>query len=275
MHPEPLPRSWRRSSRSRLLRVCPRRHRAANRGENGPCVVPHAAALQPPRLSQSRVVERAPDRAGECSGVCRVTGAGEAASQACSHVCVCRCPRAGWVFPRRWAGRGGGARGQGVPLHLAGLVMMRAEKSKRFLLIFRRVLTSSSSSLTWIVRCSWSPTRFCHRKTQQKSVRHVALTSGEWRLVLPPTAANPKPFRPLPPPSPTQTAAPPVYTINKFEGSFLPVSNLRRALRTGSAEERTPQGVRTRRTRFPHLGAALTFSLVEYICAYIFSAFSK
>lgn len=180
MHPEPLPRSWRRSSRSRLLRVCPRRHRAANRGENGPCVVPHAAALQPPRLSQSRVVERAPDRAGECSGVCRVTGAGEAASQACSHVCVCRCPRAGWVFPRRWAGRGGGARGQGVPLHLAGLVMMRAEKSKRFLLIFRRVLTSSSSSLTWIVRCSWSPTRFCHRKTQQK--KRQARGAHLWRV---------------------------------------------------------------------------------------------
>lgn len=65
---------------------------------------------------------------------------------------------AGWlVLPQ---GEAEGCEGRGSPPHLAGLVMMRAEKSKRFLLIFRRVLTSSSSSLTWIVRCSWSPTRF-------------------------------------------------------------------------------------------------------------------
>lgn len=71
----------------------------------------------------------------------------------------------GWLFfPRSWAERGRGGEGWGLPPHLAGLVMMRAEKSKRFLLIFRRVLTSSSSSLTWIVRCSWSPIRFCGRK---------------------------------------------------------------------------------------------------------------
>lgn len=127
-----------------------------------------------------------------------------------------------------------------MPLHLAGLVMMRAEKSKRFLLIFRRVLTSSSSSLTWIVRCSWSPIRFCDRKTQRKSVRRPGLTAGDWRLVLPSTAASPKPFRPLPLPSPTQTSAPPAYTISKFWGSFLPIPNLHRAPRTGSTEERTP-----------------------------------
>lgn len=91
-----------------------------------------------------------------------LTGAGEDAS----HVClpIYTCPWAGCSSPgagQREAEGGGGCRkGWGSPPHLAGLVMMRAEKSKRFLLIFRRVLTSSSSSLTWIVRCSWSPIRF-------------------------------------------------------------------------------------------------------------------
>lgn len=113
------------------------------------------------------------------------------------------------LVPRARRGRGGG-RGQRLPLHLAGLVMMRAEKSKRFLLIFRRVLTSSSSSLTWIVRCSWSPTRFCDRETRQGSIRHPGLAAGKWRLH-PPNPLVLSLFHLLPPAAPSE-----------FQGSLLP-----------------------------------------------------
>lgn len=75
-------------------------------------------------------------------------------------------------------------RGRGEPLHLAGLVMMRVEKSKRSLLIFRRLLTSSSSSLTWIVRCSWSPTRFCDTKMQQTSGQGLSCDRNRLLLLL-------------------------------------------------------------------------------------------
>lgn len=51
--------------------------------------------------------------------------------------------------------------------HLGGLVMMWLEKSKRSLLIFRKVFTSSSSSVTRIFSCSWSPKEFWREKTQQ------------------------------------------------------------------------------------------------------------
>lgn len=52
---------------------------------------------------------------------------------------------------------------------LPGLVMIRLEKSKRLLLIFRRVPTSSSNSVTWIFSCSWSPIRFCKERADVKA----------------------------------------------------------------------------------------------------------
>lgn len=133
-----------------------------NWSEHGPSAVPSRS----PRRSQSRVTEQAK------AAACAEPGEGEPGARSPAG----RCPRVGGFIPRSRTGRGGGVRGRGEPLHLAGLVMMRVEKSKRSLLILRRLLTSSSSSLTWIVRCSWSPTRFCDTKMQQTSVRASAVT---------------------------------------------------------------------------------------------------
>lgn len=118
---------------------------------------------------------------------------------------------------------------------------MRAEKSKRFLLIFRRVLTSSSSSLTWIVRCSWSPTRFCEEKHDRRAAG-TRPQLWQWRL-LPQAAANPEPFHPLPSLPPVQELHPlPPHVQTPGFAPSPPSPAWHSTPRARSAQKRTPKG---------------------------------
>lgn len=173
-------------------------------------------------------------------------------------------PEGSWFFPRSWAGKGARAGGASS----FGWFGDDASGEVEEVLVD---LAEGAHLLLQLAHLDRQVLLVSHQVLRQKKHNRKASAPGSGEAAAP-AAANPRPFCPLPPP-PTQTAAPPAYTAASSRALPRPIPTSHGALRMVRLERGSPE-VCPRRDN-SCLGAALTFSLVEYICEYIFSAFSR